>query len=191
MANEERNRVVPKAVRNKVSVKKKSRFRAFLDEDVPVLVESSKQKMIPRILDGLFDAGVDLLGKFIFGLNSDDTYDRGYTRSSRPRRQNYDYSSAYVPTSAYRREAGRVRSRYDVDEIAFKTSDDAYRVLDILSDELKDYGFVAVGTYYSACEISPRAGDFNYGWYDLRNARVVHRGADYVILMPKCVERED
>lgn len=190
MANEEQKRVVPTVVRNKVSVREKSKFRSFIDEDVPILVESTKEKMIPRILDGVFDFGVDLLGKIIFGINN-DTYDRGYTRSNRPRRQNYDYSSAYVPSGSYRREAGRVRSRYDVDEIAFKTSDDAYRVLDILAEELQTYGFVAVGTYYSACEISPRAGDFNYGWYDLRNARVAHRGADYIITMPKCVERED
>ena len=192
MQNEEQNRVAPKVVRGEVSVKKKSRLKAFFDEDVPVLVDSAKEKAVPRILDGLFDLSVDIIGKLIFGIDSDD-YDRGYySRSGRTRRQNYtDYSRRSTSSRSYRREAGRVRSRYDVDEIGFKSSDDAYRVLDILCEELENYGFVAVGTYYSACDISPGAGDFNYGWYDLRNARVVHSGPEYVITMPRCVPRED
>ena len=42
-------------------------------------------------------------------------------------------------------------------------------------EEIAEYGHVTVGSYYSACEISPTAGDFNYGWYELRNAKVQYR----------------
>ena len=48
MQNEEQNRVAPKVVRGEVSVKKKSRLKAFIDEDVPILVDSAKEKAASR-----------------------------------------------------------------------------------------------------------------------------------------------
>lgn len=189
--NTEVRRTVPKATRNPVEHNKRSKFQTFVDEDLPILWDSVKERAIPSLLDTAFDMGKFLLETAIYGKYDDDRY---YSRRSSSRRQDYTRYSKRgerYGSSSRTREAGSPRSRYDVDQITFKTRDDADRVLDIICEELEEYDFVSVGTYYSACDISPHAGDFNYGWYDLRNARVENRRGRWIISMPRCVERED
>jgi hypothetical protein len=195
MADNE-NRVLPKATRGKTRTEHRSKSRTFMEEDAPIIAENLKELVVPELLNIAFDAVKELAGALIF---------RDYARDDRPsysgsRRSSgykqdygryYDRGRRYGGSSEPRTRQGSLRNRYEVDEVIFESRDDADAVLDIISQEMQDYGRVTVGAYYSACDISPRGGDFNYGWYDIRNARVEHRRGNWVIVMPKCVPMDN
>lgn len=194
--SEDERRVLPKATKGRTRAEKRSRSRVFLEEDMPIIKDSIMDIVIPEVLNTTFDVGKRFLEMIIFKDYDDD---RSYRRDSRSggRTRKQDYSGYYRGRSYNRsdsnrqRAGGSPRSRYEVDEVIFENRADADQVLNILSEEMEDYGRVTVGTYYSACDISPRGGDFNYGWYDIRNARIQRRGRDWAIVMPKCVPMDD
>ena len=188
MSDEER-KVAP-VVKGQVTRTKRTKRKVFLEDDVPVLISGVKEMARPRIQDGLADILKYLIDKIIYKNNDD--YDGGYYRSGSGRSRRQDYTRYFDSPSSYKhmRDANGVRSRYDVDELGFRYKSDADKVLDILCEELAEYGKVTVGAYYSACDVSPTAGDFNYGWYDLRNARVTNRGGKWYVIMPRCVAIE-
>lgn len=190
MENEEK-KITP-VVKGTVTRTKRTKRKVFVEEDLPIIVEDVKDRAVPAILDGIFDVCKIVLERLIYrDFDSDRSSDGYYRRgSSSSRVQNYNSMYRSPVSYNHSREARGVRSRYDVDEIAFDRESDASRVLDILSEEIAEYGHVTVGSYYSACEISPTAGDFNYGWYELRNAKVQYRRGKWVISMPRCVAIE-
>ena len=189
--SDEKQRVLPKATTGKTRTEKRTRTKAFMEEDMPIIKDSIMDIVIPEVLNTAFDVGKRFLEMIIFRDYDSDRPSSGHSSGIRGGRVQ-DYGSYYRPRSystseSRSRSGGSPRSRYEVDEVIFENRADADKVLDILAEEMEDYGRVTVGAYYSACDISPRGGDFNYGWYDIRNARIQPRGRDWAIIMPKCV----
>lgn len=188
--NNERHEPPKPVVTGKVSTgKKRDLLRQFIEDDASTIFDSVRENIVkPTMKEMAYDAFTAFMKSIIFGYDDGVRSGGGYTRRS----GGYDYNSRYRSRSNYEssrsRQAGSPRSRYDVDEILFDNRADADAVLDILCEELDRYNQVSVGDFYSACDLSPNAGDFNYGWFDLRNARIEPRRGAWVMVLPRPVE---
>lgn len=186
--NNEKHQPPKPVVRGKVSTgKKKGLIRQFIEDDAGTIFDSVRENIVkPTMKEMAYDAFTAFLKSIIFGYD-DAPRSSGYYRKG-DRNYNGMYRSRSNYESSRARQAGSPRSRYDVDEIIFDNRADADAVLDILCEELDRYDQVSVGDFYSACDLSPNAGDFNYGWVDLRNARIEPRRGSWVIILPRPVE---
>ena len=105
-----------------------------------------------------------------------------------PDAKSADSSRSY--TKYYRSESGRSsydRSAYDIRTPKFYTEIEANDVLDQLGDMLDRYGLVRVGDLYDLMGWKFNHTDNNYGWRDLRTARIVRERDQYILKLPRVV----
>ena len=106
-----------------------------------------------------------------------------------PDAKSADTSRSY--TKYYRgSESGRSaydRSAYDIRTPKFYTEIEANDVLDQLEDMLDRYGLVRVGDLYDLMGWKFNHTDNNYGWRDLRTARIVRERDQYILKLPRVV----
>ena len=106
-----------------------------------------------------------------------------------PDAKSADTSRSY--TKYYRgSESGRSaydRSAYDIRTPKFYTEIEANDVLDQLEDILDRYGLVRVGDLYDLMGWKFNHTDNNYGWRDLRTARIVRERDQYILKLPRVV----
>lgn len=105
-----------------------------------------------------------------------------------PDAKSADSSRSY--TKYYRSESGRSsydRSAYDIRTPKFYTEIEANDVLDQLEDMLDRYGIVRVGDLYDLMGWKFNHTDNNYGWRDLRTARIVRERDQYILKLPRVV----
>ena len=96
------------------------------------------------------------------------------------------YGASYRQDKTERLPPSSREPRKTIDDIVFETRGDAEKVLDTLSEALSVYGSVSVADFYDLADISAEWTDNNFGWTDLRGARVLRtRGGGYTIDMPK------
>ena len=99
-----------------------------------------------------------------------------------PDAKSADTSRSY--TKYYRSESGRNsydRSAYDIRTPKFYTEIEANDVLDQLEDMLDRYGLVRVGDLYDLMGWKQNHTDNNYGWRDMRTARIVRERDQYIL----------
>ena len=108
------------------------------------------------------------------------SYDRFYDERDRERNRDRDRRND--------RDDGRLRSRYNFDEIVFTNRGDAEYVLGRLVDMIDQYDTVSVSEFFDAARLEYTHVDENYGWESLGGAAVVPyrgRGGGYVLELPK------
>lgn len=79
---------------------------------------------------------------------------------------------------------------YDYDDVTFDQRGDANKVLNILKDEIQEYGEVSVGILYSLAGQPTRSTDFEYGWTSLteRNSGTIrNRDGSYSLDLPRAI----
>lgn len=175
---------VEKIVSSTVKVKKKSDARKFADVFIEgdgheiksflltdIVIPGLKNLLYDAVTNGLSSAlGLDLkrgerrgsTGRINYGARSRD--DRDYDRGRR-----IDY---------------RARS-YDYDDIVIPSRVEADDVLDQLDALIRRYHVARVADFYELVGVTGSYTDNDYGWTDLRDARVVPVRGGYMIKLPR------
>lgn len=82
-----------------------------------------------------------------------------------------------------RRDPNRqVRS---VSEVFFETKWEAEQVVENMTDIISDCGEITIGEFYEAAGLPTVSTDFNYGWTDISNVRVIKTRDGWAIRLPK------
>lgn len=103
---------------------------------------------------------------------------------------NVKYTSYYDKNCHMYHEAGE--SSNLVKKIVFDNLCDARKILSEMENYIKIYRDASVSDYYQLVGVECNAIDFNFGWRDLKNTKVVYDGyvKGYVIDFPKVVPLE-
>ena len=174
-------RRVEKITTGAVKTKKKSEIRkfadVFLEEDIVDIKARIKHDIIiPNVKRILYNIGEGILSS-LFDVPRD---------RSRSTADKVSYNNCY---NGGRRDDRRddygSRPRFDYDEITFTSRGDAEDVLDRLDEMIEQYGMARVGDIYDMVGKSCSYTAYNYGWTNLREARVVRSGSDYALELPR------
>lgn len=106
----------------------------------------------------------------------------GGSNSKRPNSSHVSYQSYY---GEGRNASGRRASTPVFDDVILDTRGEAEDVLDSLDEMLSIYGQVSVNDLYDLVGITGVHTGNNFGWDNLRNARVVRAGDGYLLKMPR------
>ena len=101
-----------------------------------------------------------------------------------------DYGSRFndrPQQSDRNRYSSGARDLYDVGTITVPTRGEAELVLDQLNDIINQYGAARVADLCEAVDIPSSPTDNNYGWRDIRNARITPGPDGFVIRLPRAV----
>lgn len=185
-AAEREKRRVEKVVSGPVRPRKKSELQkvadSFISEDVSnikqyilmdVLIPSIKRAVSEIVTNGINMLLYGEAGRTEKKSNASKISYRSYYNSQEPGR----------PTP-------RTGSVYDYDEYTITNRGEAEEVLSSLEDMIERYGTASVADFYELLGVSCNFTDYNYGWSDLRNARVVSVRDGYVIKFPKAMPIE-
>ncbi len=118
---------------------------------------------------------------------------RGGSRGSRNRSgggRYTPYNSIYDERKRERERGGDLdptRQNFRRIRLTFYAREDAEEVLGDLRDSLEESsgGFVTVKELYSLAELPTNSTMYKWGWFDLRDARILREGEDYTLEMPR------
>ena len=179
----EGERRAKKVIKGSARVRKKSEIRKFADVFISEDISNVKQYIfmdviVPLVQETICDIFEDVPRMIFYGS-------RGSGRKSTVDRVSYrDYSKK----DNYRRnDSFRDRENPDYGDIVLGSKGEAEKVLYAMDEIMDEYGMVRVGDLYDlAGESCPYTLD-NYGWLNIRNAKIVRVRDGYVIEMPKAV----
>ena len=183
-ANEQKGELVPAPpkLKGEVVQKKKSKFKeAFISED------------IVDVTDYLFmDVFVPALKKLIEDVLTNGIRALFYGSTAKSNgRSNISYLTPYDKISSNNgsiKPYKRPVDVYNFKDVVFTEKSDAQDALDTLCEIGDRYGAASVADLYQIIRQNPTSIDFDWGWNDLRSARVVYNGrSGYMIDLPKVV----
>lgn len=161
---------------------KKNRTRSFVNTFISEEAKNIKDYaisdvVIPTIKNAIVDIvcnGVTM----IFGTRGGQSRTSGGSKIS--------YSGFYDQRNNSGRWAeSKTGSRFDYDDIVYKTRADAESVLMQMEDELRRYGVVRVADMYDMSELTPPYTSNRYGWTSVRNAEIKRIPEGYIIKLPQ------
>lgn len=172
---------VDKVVRGKVKTKKKSGVTKFTDVFISEDIANVKsyivgEVLVPAMKKALSDIitnGIDML------LYGESGVSKRNSRSSKVSYTKY-YNDERSPSRS-------VKSNYNYDDIIIDSRGEAEEVLTRMDELIYSYGMVSVADFYDLVGVTSRYTDNNYGWTDVRSARVVHVRDGYIIKLPRAV----
>ena len=180
-ANKEKR--VEKVVSGQVQIREKKGLNKlasiFISDDVKnvksyaiedVLIPSIKKAVVDIIKNG---------AEMIF-----------YGRSGRPRStaDRISYNRIYDDRDRRRDDEPRSRARFSYDDITVSDKGEAEAVLDRLCETVREYGAARVADLYDLLGVtSDNYTDNDYGWTNLRNARVVRVRDGYAFDLPRAL----
>jgi hypothetical protein len=182
-ANEEKR--AEKIVQGKVKTKK-NELRKLTDVFITEDVANVKQYilmdvLVPSIKKALYDIVVNSLDMSLFG-----------SRGGTGRRSTADTISYRDYNSVSRRDdrghgPARTASGYSYDDIILETRGEAESVLLRMDEIMEEYEIVRVADLYDLVGITGTYTDNDYGWTNIRNARVERVRDGYKIKMPRAL----
>jgi hypothetical protein len=136
--------------------------------------------IIPALKDGLRTVSHRMVDALFGGSGRPDD---GHSKSA----VSYiNYGSKYGNQTPFRSSYSDSRP-YNFDDIYFETFREANEVLKYLNDLIDTYRIAKIGDLYDAAKLSTRPQDFDYGWTNLKNARVEETTKGWVIRLPKAM----
>lgn len=174
---------VDKITTGAVNTKKKSEIRkfadVFLEEDIQAIKHHIKHDIvIPNVKRILYNIGEGILSAALGGSR-----DRSRTTVDK-----VSYNQCYGGSRDDRRKDDfQPRPTFDYDTIRFTNRGDAEDVLDRLDELIDRYGMARVGDIYDMIGKSCNYTAYNYGWTNLRDARVARQGGEYVLDLPRII----
>lgn len=178
---------IEKVITGTAKVRKKTGARKaadlFISEDAAnVKSYVLMDVIIPAIKDVLSNVVKDSVDMILFGGTSRRGSDRRKGNS-----EYISYNRFYDKRNDRRYESrSTVTSRYNFDDITLESKAEAEEVLERMDELLDTYGMVTVTDLCDLVGISCDYTDSNYGWTNLRNARVVRlRGNEYMLDLPR------
>ena len=178
-----RERRCDKIVSGSVKTKKKSEVRkitdVFISDDISKVKESVVfDILIPsfkKIISEVVTNGIDMI---LYG-------ETGHTKKSGAAASKVSYRNYNDYSNERRSYRPATRSTYSYDEVILESRGDAEAVLMRLDETIDEYGFASVGDLYDIVGVTGSYTDNDYGWTDIRNARIDRVRDGYVIRMPK------
>ena len=174
---------VRQVANGRVRTKKKNAASKFADVFISEDIANVKSYvlmdvLVPSIKKAIVDIVVDGINMIAYG-------DAGRGKN-RPGSTKVSYRS-YYDDRREDRFSTRVKPRnvFDGDEIIFDTRGDAEAALVELDGILARYGFVTVSDLYDTARLTAPYTACDYGWTNLRSAKVVRVRDGYVLDMPK------
>lgn len=134
--------------------------------------------IVPGIKSLIVDSIINTT-EAIFGTGS---------RRKRPINEQTSYSAYYKSSTTQQRPGytrASVRDQYSYNDIIVDTRGEAELILDQLLEAIDTYGSVSIGDLYDACGITGEFTDYNYGWFNLRNASVRRVRDGYILDLPQ------
>ena len=185
-AAEREKRRVEKVVSGPVRPRKKSELQKVADSFISEDVSNIKQYilmdvLIPSIKRAVSEIVTNGINMLLYGEAV-----RTEKKSNASKISSRTYYNSQEPSQP----TPRTGSVYDYDEYTITNRGEAEEVLSSLEDMIERYGTASVADFYELLGVSCNFTDYNYGWSDLRNARVVSVRDGYVIKFPKAMPIE-
>jgi hypothetical protein len=175
---------VEKVIKGNATTRKNEMRRltdVFISEDVKNVKEYLiMDVLVPTIKKTIVDVVTDSVS-MIFGMSPR----RGDSKSSK-----VSYDRFYNRNESDRNAASsnRTRNGYSYDDIALESRQEAEEVLTRMDELVDTYGEVTVADLYDLVGVTCEFTDNNYGWTNIRNAKVVRlRDGKYMIDLPKAL----
>lgn len=133
--------------------------------------------IVPSVKKAIYDLIVGALDMSLYGGRGD-----GARRPTADKVSYRDYNSV-----SRRDTRQRTASGYSYDDIVLDTRGEAEAVLSRLDEIMDEYKIVRVADLYDLVGVSGDYTDNNYGWTNIRNAKVVRVRDGYKIDMPRAL----
>ena len=180
---------VEKVVKGTAKIKKKSEVSKFTDIFVSEDISNVKSYLftdviipsVKKVVLELFTEGIEML---LYGEV------RGGRSKSGSVAGNISYNRYYDPRERDRFASdSRTSSRtvYNPGSVIVETRGEAEAVLARMDEIIASYGVASVLDLYELVGITGSFTDNKYGWFNIRNAKIVRSGGSYVIEMPKAM----
>lgn len=179
---QDEKREVKAVVTGKTKTKKKSGLTKFADIFIQEDIANVKSFIIT---DVLIPTGKKLISDIVESILYPGGNGGRKTASPASRVQYTSYNT--ISSDRSRRDHGAVRRTYEYDDIVFETRGDAETVLMGMDEILSQYGIVRVADMYDLANVTGTFTDNNYGWSDIRSARVERIRDGYVIKLPRAM----
>lgn len=176
-------------VTGKIIEKKKPLARKFASTFINEDIGSVKEYILfDLLIPGIRDTIYDIINKGAEML----IYPKGRPSNKRISSyggtyvsyNNYSKSSSMRPSESY-----RGRSSCDFNDIIIESRQEAESVIDTLIDIIERYGQATVTDLYDCLNISRNNyTDSNFGWKDLRGAKIVPVRHGYMLDLPRPIE---
>ena len=173
---------VEKVVHGKVKKKENSMRKLtdiFISEDVTNVKDYIIfDVVVPALKKAVYDLIVGTLDMSLYG---------GRGNGNRPKADKVSYRD-YNDIS--RRDSGtrtRTTSGYSYDDIILETRGEAETVLSRMDEIMEEYNIVRVADLYDLVGATGDYTDNNYGWTNIRNAKIVRVRDGYKIDMPRAL----
>lgn len=184
-AKVEEKKHVGKVITGNASIRKKSEGRKILEMVFPSTGSDLKHTLmtdvvVPMIKSGLWEAFNRVLYPGGDGPRRATSYGGswGGTRINYSGISNPQNRQHYIP-------AGYAIG-FDYDRIGFETRGDAEAVLMTLDENIDEYKFATVGTFYEAAGVTTNNAQVEkFCWRSIGDARVVQIGDRWFIKMPR------
>lgn len=185
---EEKREKINAVAKAKVVKKKKNNFlSSFISDDAVSIKDYIVDEfLIPLVQKTICDIFEEIPKTIFYGKS-------GRRRSSNSDRVSYTkYSSTRDRDRDYRdRDRDRYNDRrtdiFDSTDIIFDSRGEAEKVLAVMDEIMQEYEIVRVADLYDLAGVSCDFPANDYGWTNIRNARVVHVRDGWVIEMPRAI----
>lgn len=171
------NSVVSGGAQKKKRSSLKELTDGFIQEDVATVRSSLwNDVLIPAAKKTIYDMLTSGLEMFFYG------------GSGVPKRNKMDKASwrdGWRDSGSKPVERIKSDTGYRFDDVIFQSRGDAERVLEVLYEIIDQYKVVSVADLYSAAGVTGNYTDQNYGWEDIRGAKIVLFSDGYLLKMPK------
>lgn len=175
-----------KVVTGAAKTRKKSEAKKFANTFLPEDVTSVKSYILTDVVvPGIKNAIADVVSIMLFG-------EAGRIGGRKGNGSKVSYQRYYDDRRDDRRDYSRPKTAggFDCDDIVFETRADAELVLDQLESAINIYGCASILDLYDLSGIDCRNNytTKNYGWTDIRNAKVVRVRDGYILQLPRTVQ---
>ena len=184
-AEEKREKIAAVAKAKVVTKKKNKLLSSFISDDAVCIKDYIVDEfLIPLVQKTICDIFEEIPKTIFYGKS-------GRRRSSNSDRVSYTkYSSRRDRDRDYRdrdRDSYRRTDIFDSTDIIFDSRGEAEKVLAVMDEIMQEYEIVRVADLYDLAGVSCDFPANDYGWTNIRNARVVHVRDGWVIEMPRAV----
>lgn len=184
-ANKEEKKL-EKVVSGKVKVKQKGEAQRFAENFISEDAHNVKSYiwgdiLVPSIKKIISEIVTNSIDMILYG-ETGHSHSRSSSNNSgsiKPAYRSF-YEQQSRPVTTYRSTA------YTFNDIEFDTYADADEVLRNMIDIVQEYGIVTIAQMYDLVGLAGVWTDNNYGWTDLRSARIERtRVGTYIIKLPR------
>lgn len=184
--DEEKREKINAVAKAKVVKKKKNNFlSSFISDDAVSIKDYIVDEfLIPLVQKTICDIFEEIPKTIFYGKS-------GRRRSSNSDRVSYTKYSSRRDRDRDYRDRDRYNDRrtdiFDSTDIIFDSRGEAEKVLAVMDEIMQEYEIVRVADLYDLAGVSCEFPANDYGWTNIRNARVVHVRDGWVIEMPRAV----